>query len=90
MRTLQNLFEFMRIERSVGQLPFNCLVKVVVLYNRKQYRFFSDNLRACYRIDKQEIVSDRVNLYGYTLKGAYLAFYCEFKKRRAVGEIDVI
>lgn len=90
MRTLQNLYEFMRIERVKEQVPYDCLIKVIVQFNRKQYKFMSNNTRACARIEKAAIVSNKIRLYGYTLKGAYDAYYSEFKKRRASGEIDVL
>lgn len=90
MRTLQNLYEFMRIERVYYPFPIGCRVKVVVQFNRKQYRFLSNNTMACSRIEKAAIVSNKIRLYGYTLKGAYDSYYSEFKKRRASGEIDVL
>lgn len=88
MRTLQNLYEYMRVERT--SLDCCVMFSVTVLFNRKQYHFLSKNWMAYNRIQKQDIVTDRVTLYGYSLKGAYEAFYNEFKKKRAAGTIDVL
>lgn len=88
MRTLQNLYEYMRVERMT--FDNDVMFKVTVLFNRKQYRFLSRNWMAYNRIQKQDKVSDRVTIYGYSMKGAYEAFYNEFKKKRAAGAIDVL
>lgn len=90
MRTLQSLFEFMRVERVKEEIPYLCQIKVHVLFNRKQYYFLSNNTMACNRIEKASIVSNKIRLYGYTLKGAYDAFYREFKKKKAAGTLNVV
>lgn len=86
MRTFQNLCEIMRVERVKEDLPYLCQVEVHVLFNGKQYYFLSNNTMACNRIEKASIVSNKIRLYGYTLKGAYDAFYKEFKKKKTAGE----
>lgn len=88
MRTFLNLYENIRVERMT--FDYGVMFKVTILFNRKQYRFLSRNWKAFNRIHNQDIVNDRVTLYDYSLKGAYEAFYKEFKKKRAAGAIDVL
>lgn len=88
MRTLQNLYEYIHVERMT--FDNDVMFKVKVLFNRKQYVFLSRNWMAYNRIQKQGKVSVRVTIYGYSMKGAYEAFYNEFKKKRAAGSIDVL
>lgn len=79
MKTLENYIK--NIEVTV-LLHSKCLdlYEVKVTYGRKRYKFYSSNWQAGNRIAKRFYVHDRVQLYGYSLKGAFEAFYKEFAK----------
>lgn len=78
MRTLKDYTQSIEVSyRSEGCKGF---ADIVVKYNRHIYKYTSDNLRAFGRIKKKNFVNDKVQLYGYTLKGAYEAYYKEFAK----------
>lgn len=82
MRTLEDYTKL--IEVSFRSSNFIYLVDVVVKYNRHVFKFPSKNCQAYYRIRKKNFVNDKVQLYGYSLKGAYEAFYKEFAKLHKV------
>lgn len=82
MRTLEDYIKL--IEVTFKSDGFEVFAEVIVRYNRHRYKFASGNWRACNRISKQGCVHDKVALYGYSLKGAYEAFYKEFAKLRKV------
>lgn len=82
MRTLEDYIKY--VEVSFKSDGFEVFAEVIVSYNRHQYKFSSHNWRACNRISKRESVHDKVSLYGYSLKGAYEAFYQEFAKLHKV------
>lgn len=82
MRTLENYTR--NVEVTLLEGGFICFAEVVVRYNRRLYKFHSYNWRACNRIGKRDSVHDKVTLYGYSLKGAYEAFYKEFAKLHKV------
>lgn len=78
MRTLEDYIQ--NIEVSFKSENFEPLAEVVIKYNRHRYKFTSNNCLACYRLLKKNYVNNKVHLYGYSLKGAYEAFYKEFAK----------
>ena len=78
MRTLEDYTKL--IEVAFKSDGFEVSAEVVVKYNRHFYKFASSNWRACNRIGKRYCIRASVQLYGYTLKGAYEAFYKEFAK----------
>lgn len=78
MRTLEDYAQ--NIEVSYKSEGFEVYADVIVKYNRHIYKFTSNNTRAYYRLRKKDFVNDKVQLYGYTFKGAYEAFYKEFAK----------
>ena len=78
MRTLEDYIKV--IEVTFKSDGFEVFAEVIVRYNRHRYKFTSGNWRACNRIGKRDCVHDKVQLYGYSLKGAYEAFYKEFAK----------
>lgn len=82
MRTLEDYIKL--IEVTFKSDGFEVFADVVVRYNRHRYKFTSGNWRACNRIGKQGCVRDKVHIYGYSLKGAYEAFYKEFAKLHKV------
>lgn len=88
MRTLEDYTRL--IEVSFKSDGFEVIAKVVVTYNRHRYMFTSSNWRACNRIGMRDNVGDKVRLYGYSLKGAYDAFYKEFKKKKSAGTLNVV
>lgn len=78
MRTLEDYTQSIDVSyRSEG---FKGFADIVVKYNRHIYKFTSDNLRAYGRLKKKNFVNNKVHLYGYSLKGAYEAYYKEFAK----------
>lgn len=82
MRTLRDYTQNIDVSyRSEGYKGF---ADIVVKYNRHIYKFTSDNLRAYGRLKKKNFVNDKVQLYGYSLKGAYEAYYKEFAKLHKV------
>lgn len=82
MKTLEDYIK--KVEVSLKRDGFEVFAEVVVTYNRHKYKFASGNWRACNRIEKRDYVNDKVHLYGYSLKGAYEAFYKEFAKLHMV------
>lgn len=74
MRTLEDYTQNIKVG------GFGVIVEVEVKYNRHLFKFTSNNSQAYYRLMKKKYVNDKVQLYGYTLKGAYEAFYKEFAK----------
>lgn len=78
MRTLEDYIKNVEVLSVSDDLGRH--VEVVVRYNRHQYKFTSGNWRAYNRLGKQVCVHNKVQLYGYSLKGAYEAFYKEFDK----------
>ena len=82
MRTLEDYIK--NVEVTLKTYGFENFAEVVVKYNRHTYQFTSGNWRACYRIEKKSLVQGKVQLYGYSLKGAYEAFYKEFAKLHKV------
>lgn len=82
MRTLEDYTKL--IEVSLKSVGFEVVAEVVVTYYRHRYMFTSSNWRAINRIGKRDCVHDKVHLYGYSLKGAYEAFYKEFAKLHKV------
>lgn len=82
MRTLKDYA--MNVEVSSKSDGFGRHIEVIVRYNRHQYKFTSGNWHAYNRLGKQVFVNDKMQLYGYTLKGAYEAFYKEFAKLHRV------
>ena len=78
MRTLEDYIKL--IEVTFKSDGFEVFAEVIVTYNRHRYSFMSNNWHACNRIKKRDCVNDKVLLYGYSLKGAYEAFYKEFAK----------
>lgn len=82
MRTLEDYTKIIDVTLLHG--GFLVLAEVVVKYNRHEYKFTSCNWRACNRLGKQGYVDNKVRLYGYSLKGAYEAFYKEFAKLHKV------
>lgn len=77
MRTLEDYTRAVEVSPNGS---FGLIAKVEVKYNRHQYEFKSDNWRALQRIRRQGSVNNKAHLYGYSLKGAYEAFYKEFAK----------
>ena len=82
MRTLEDYTKNVEVKLLEG--GFIIFAEVVVKYNRHLYKFNSYNWRACNRLGKRDCVNDKVQLYGYSLKGAYEAFYKEFAKLHKV------
>ena len=82
MRTLEDYTKI--VEASFKSSEFGVYVEVIVRYKRHRYKFTSNNWQACNRLGKQAFVQSKMQLYGYTLKGAYEAFYREFAKLRRV------
>lgn len=82
MRTLEDYTK--NIEVSLLHGDFIVLAEVIVTYNRHRFSFMSHNWQACNRIKVRDCVNDKVRLYGYSLKGAYEAFYKEFTKLHKV------
>lgn len=82
MRTLEDYAQV--IEVSCKSENYEVYAEVVVTYNRHRYKFISGNWRAIKRLGMREHVHNKVLLYGYSLKGAYEAFYKEFTKLRIV------
>lgn len=80
MRTLEDYAN--NVEVTVKSYGFENFAEVIVRYNRHCYMFVSNNWRAGYRLGKRGLVNDKVQIYGYSLKGAYEAFYKEFAKLR--------
>ena len=81
MRTLEDYTRNVEVTPSGN---FGLIAKVVVKYNRHLYEFKSQNWQAVQRIRRQSSVQDKMQLYGYSLKGAYEAFYKEFAKLHKV------
>lgn len=82
MRTLEDYTQNIEIPNKVG--GFGVIVEIVVKYNRHLYKFESYNWQACNRVWRKDYFNDKVQVYGYTLKGAYEAFYKEFAKLHKV------
>ena len=82
MRTLEDYTKLVKVSSKSGS--FGIFAEVVVAYNRHRYKFTSENWRAFLRIRRQGCVQDKVQLYGYSLKGAYEALYKEFAKLHQV------
>lgn len=78
----------MQIERVSAY--FGVEYEIHVEYNRNEYWFRSTNWMAANRISKHGHVHNKVTMYGYTLKGAYDAFYKEFKKKKSAGTLNVV
>lgn len=78
MRTLEDYTQ--NIEVTFKSEGLKVFADVVVKYNRHLFKFTSNNMQAYYRLSKKKFVNDKVQLYSYTLKGAYEAFYKEFAK----------
>lgn len=78
MRTLEDYMRNIEVSSLFGSFAMNA--EVVVKYNRHEYKFKSCNWQAFQRIRRKKYVHDKAQLYGYTLKGAYEAFYKEFAK----------
>lgn len=81
MRTLEDFTKNVEVTPNGN---FGLIAKVVVKYNRHLYEFKSQNWRALQRIRRQNSVQVKMRLYGYSLKGAYEAFYKEFVKLHKV------
>lgn len=84
MRTLEDYVQNIEVSFKSDGNEFFAEVEVVVKYNRHQLKFISNNCLAYYRLLKKNFVNNKVQLYGYTLKGAYEAFYKEFAKLHKV------
>lgn len=82
MRTIEDYIK--NVEVSIKSDCFEVFAEVVVTYKRHKYKFTSNNSQAYYRLMKKKYVNNKVHLYGYTLKGAYEAFYKEFAKLHKV------
>lgn len=82
MRTLEDYTKL--IEVTFKSNGFEVFAEVIVRYNRHRYKFTSGNWRAGNRLRKRDCVHDKVTLYGYSLKGAFEAFYKEFTQLHKV------
>lgn len=92
MRTLKEISKIIQIGSLPNRTQYNFCVgyEIHVIYNRNKYWFRSSNWQAANRISRRKVVNDKVTMYGYTLKGAYEAFYKEFKKKKAAGTLNVV
>lgn len=82
MRTLEDYSQNIKVSNKVG--GFGVIVEVEVKYNRHLYKFESNNWQAYNRLRRKDYVNDKVQVYGYSHKGAYEAFYKEFAKLHKV------
>lgn len=78
--TLKELKDRVTVRRGLGYNSYY----VFINYRGKDYECTSNNSLAWYRLDDYDY-SDSQVIYGYTNKGAYLAFYEECLRANHLG-----
>lgn len=77
MRTLSEMEEIITI---IPSGHWRCSIHIK--YNRHEYQFFSYNYQALSRYMRKNLVNNKVRFNGYTLMGAYMAWYNEFLRNK--------